>query len=250
MIQSVKRSFDILEYIVQNGNIVRLNDIADALELQNTTVHNFLNTLKDLDYVEQDDESPRYRVTEKMRYLQSTENNIAILKRHLRPLLKEISSLTGETAYLSVQLGSYFRHELKCEPKRAVKISLQLGKEFDMLKTAVGKIFMAHSSHLKNTLCRNLDNKSTARIHNALDDVLATGRSFDLEEYEKDLNCVALPIFYNNRLVATVGISGPAYRFKLQEMNEAFSIATRLINEKFNNNEQLQIATVFVAEAP
>ena len=47
MIQSVKRAFDILEYITQNGNLVRLNDIASALELQNTTVHNFLNTLKE-----------------------------------------------------------------------------------------------------------------------------------------------------------------------------------------------------------
>ncbi|MFC6095526.1 IclR family transcriptional regulator [Flavobacterium qiangtangense] len=250
MIQSVKRTFDILEYIVQNGNRVRLNDIADALELQNTTVHNFLNTLKEIGYVEQDDESPRYRVTEKMRYLYSTESNIVILKRHLRPLLKEISSLTGETTYLSVQMGSYFRHELKCEPKRAVKISLQLGKEFDMLKTAVGKIFMAHSSHLKNTLCRNQGIESAARIHESLEGVLANGRSFDLEEFEKDLNCVALPIFYNNRLVAALGISGPAYRFKMQEMDEAFLIATRVINEKFNNDEQLEIATIFIPKAP
>lgn len=65
MIQSVKRTFDILEYIATNGNTVRLNDIAQALGLQKTTVHNFLAGLKELGYVEQDELTPRYRITSK-----------------------------------------------------------------------------------------------------------------------------------------------------------------------------------------
>ena len=63
MIQSVKRVFEILEYISQNGNLVRLSDIANALQIQKTTAHNFLNSLKELGYVEQDELSPRYRLT-------------------------------------------------------------------------------------------------------------------------------------------------------------------------------------------
>ncbi|RZK13157.1 MAG: MarR family transcriptional regulator, partial [Flavobacterium sp.] len=55
MIQSLKRTFDILEYIATNGNLVRVNDISQALGLQKTTVHNFLTSLKELGYVEQDE---------------------------------------------------------------------------------------------------------------------------------------------------------------------------------------------------
>jgi len=38
MIQSLKRTFDILEYIAANGNLVRVIDIAQALKVRNNNL--------------------------------------------------------------------------------------------------------------------------------------------------------------------------------------------------------------------
>lgn len=224
MIQSVKRTFDILEYISQNGNLVRLNDIANALQLQKTTVHNFLNTLKELGYVEQDELSPRYRLTSKLQDLYVPVSTIPILKNKLRPALEQITKQTGETSYLSVQMGTFFRHELISEPRRSVRISLELNKDFGMLKTAIGKVFMANSVHLQNALLENLSETEKLKLVSELQQILNLNYALDFEEFEPDLNCVAIPVKEQQRVVAVLGVSGPAFRFGREEMLNAVKI--------------------------
>lgn len=152
MIQSVKRTFDILEYIATNGNTVRLNDIAQALGLQKTTVHNFLAGLKELGYIEQDELTPRYRITSKIRHLDFSDIPYQKLRADLRPVMEKLTAESGETSFMAIQMGSYFRYEWKCEPNRSLRISLELGKEFEMKHTAIGKVFMAYSPHLSNSI--------------------------------------------------------------------------------------------------
>lgn len=224
MIQSVKRVFEILEYISQNGNLVRLNDIAHALQLQKTTVHNFLNTLKELGYVEQDELSPRYRLTSKLQDLYVPVSTIPILKNKLRPALEQITKQTGETSYLSVQMGTFFRHELISEPKRSVRISLELNKDFGMLKTAIGKVFMANSTHLQNVLLENLPEAEKIKLVSELKQISKMNYALDFEEFEPDLNCVAIPMKEQQRVVAVLGVSGPAFRFGKEEMLNAVKI--------------------------
>lgn len=62
MIESVKRTVEIMQYIAQNGNQVRLKDVAEHLQIGKTTAHHFLKSLLELGYLEQDELSPRYRL--------------------------------------------------------------------------------------------------------------------------------------------------------------------------------------------
>lgn len=213
-----------MEYIAQNGNRVRLADIAEATQLEKTTVHNFLKTLTALGYVEQEELSPRYQLTSRIHRLCPPEIPVVELKQRFRPILQELTELTGETSYLSVQMGTYFRHELKCEPDRAVRISLELGKEFAMINTAIGKIFMAHSPHLRNILMKDVEPARRARLLEELGGVLKLGYAEDLEDFQPELNCVAVPLFSKDRLVAVIGVSGPAFRFKTEEMRRAIAL--------------------------
>ncbi|MBC9795817.1 IclR family transcriptional regulator [Sinomicrobium weinanense] len=218
MIQSVKRTFDILEYIAANGNLVRLNDIAAAVNLRNTTVHNFLNTLKELGYVEQDELSPRYRITPKISHLYLPEKSLYQLKKELKPVLEKLSNETGETTYLAIQLGSYYRHELKCEPSRCVRISLELGREEKMKHTAIGKVFMAYSPHLSAVMWQEMDRQEIKKLQKELNTILSNGYALDLEEFEEDLNCVAVPYLSKGRILAVICVAGPAFRFSKEKM--------------------------------
>ncbi len=216
MIQSVKRTFDILEYIAANGNTVRLNDIAQALVLQKTTVHNFLAGLKELGYVEQDELTPRYRITSKIRHLDFSDIPYQKLRADLRPVMEKLTAESGETSFMAIQMGSYFRYEWKCEPNRSLRISLELGKEFEMKHTAIGKVFMAYSPHLSNSIYKG-ENEIKLQ-EKEMQGVLERGYAMDLEEYEKELNCIAVPYFYKDRIISVIGLSGPAHRFGRKKM--------------------------------
>ncbi|RAJ02426.1 IclR family transcriptional regulator [Chitinophaga skermanii] len=222
MIQSVQRAFEIVEYIAQNGNMVRLSDIADAMGLQRTTVHNILDTLKDLGYVEQDEMTPRYKVTNKLQCLYSPAISLPILKKELKPVLENITQTTKETSHLAVQMGAYFRYELKCEPERAVRISLDLAKEYEMTNTAIGKVFLAYSDHLQSQTLKNLSPAKANALRKEIAEIRKQGYALDIEQFEPDLHCIAVPFFYQKRVVAVIGVSGPAYRFQDKAMKKAY----------------------------
>jgi IclR family KDG regulon transcriptional repressor len=229
MIQSLKRTFDILEYIATNGNLVRVNDISQALGLQKTTVHNFLTSLKELGYVEQDELTPRYRITSKVQQLDFSDIPYYELRNNLKPIVERLTAESNETSFMAIQMGSYFRYEWKCEPNRSLRISLELGKEFEMRHTAIGKVFMAYSPHLSNIIHKGLSENEIIAQDSKMKEILDRGYALDLEEYEKELNCIALPYFYKNRIISVIGLSGPAHRFGEKEMEKMAALFKTLL---------------------
>lgn len=224
MIESVKRTVQIMQYIAQNGNQVRLKDVAEHLQIEKTTAHHFLKSLLELGYLEKDKLSPRYCLSDKVHLLIPPQVSPHILKQRFRPILQKIMELTGETTYLTIQMGTHIRHELKCEPDRNVRISLELGKEFTVLNSAIGNVFMAYSEHLKEHILRSLSADEAEQLNERLNTVISQGYASDFERLEKELNCVALPVFDQKRLVAAIGVSGPAYRFQTSEMMKAVNV--------------------------
>lgn len=238
MIQSVKRTFQILEYIASNGNFIRVNDVAKALELEKTTVYGFIKSLKELGYLEQDELSPRYRITSKVECLYAPPFSLLELKQDLRPLLEKITAATNESSYLAIQMGSYYRHELKCEPNRMVKISLNVGKDYEMTTTAIGKAFLAYSEHLQRGLFDFSENRSA--LETEVSTIRETGYALDIQAYDPDLNCVAMPIFFNNKITAVLCVSGPSYRFKQQQFTETLAMMNLLLTEQGKYSTQIK----------
>jgi IclR family KDG regulon transcriptional repressor len=241
MNQSVKKTFEILEYIASNGNFVRLNDVAQALDLKKNTAHGFLDSLKQIGYLEQDDLSPRYRITSKLECLFVPSFSLNELKTELRPILEKITNLTHESSYLAIQMGSYYRHELKCEPNRAVKITLNMGKDYEMATTAIGKSFLAYSEHLHSNLRKQYSEQDFQLIESEIKSINKAGYALDIQAYDPDLNCVAMPIFYKNKPIAVLCVSGPSFRFKEKQFTDCLKTMDILLKEhgKYDNKLNL-----------
>lgn len=232
MIQSVKKTFQILEYIAANGNFVRVNDVAKSLGLEKTTAYGFINSLKQLGYLEQDEISPRYRITSKLECLYSPSFSVFELKTELRPLLEKLTSITGESSYLAIQMGTYYRHELKCEPNRAIRISLNLGKDYEMITTAIGKAFLAYSEHLQKGLLNSENSANNDRLVQEIQEIKDCGYALDIQAYDPDINCVAAPIFFKGKAIAVLCLSGPSFRFKEPEFKKALTAIQNVLTEQ------------------
>jgi IclR family KDG regulon transcriptional repressor len=185
--------------------------------------------LKELGYVEQDELTPRYRITAKVHQLDFSDIPYYELRNNLKPIVERLTAESNETSFMAIQMGSYFRYEWKCEPNRSLRISLELGKEFEMKHTAIGKVFMAYSPHLSNIIHKGLTENEIIAQNSKMKEILDRGYALDLEEYEKELNCVALPYFYKNRIISVIGLSGPANRFGEKEMKKMATLFKTLL---------------------
>ena len=56
----------------------------------------------------------------------------------------------------------------------------------------------------------------------------------DVQAYDPDLNCVAMPIFYKNKPIAVLCVSGPSFRFQEPQFLESLRIMESLIKEHGN----------------
>ncbi|GEJ43608.1 IclR family transcriptional regulator [Chryseobacterium sp. ON_d1] len=222
MIESVRKALLILEYVAQNGNNVRLQDVANSLDMKKNTVHSFFKTFTELGYMEKNDGTPRYRINSNIKNLIPPSADVFKLKQYFRPILKKITEKTGETSYLTVQKGSSICHELICEPDRNVKISLEPGKDTHLKNSALGNIFITYSMHLKKMVSGENCSKEDLRLLNEkIAFIQQNGFAIETEQFKKGQNCIAVPIFEGMRLVAAIGISGSSDTFNQHEMFKA-----------------------------
>ncbi|KPH14759.1 IclR family transcriptional regulator C-terminal domain-containing protein [Chryseobacterium sp. ERMR1:04] len=136
-------------------------------------------------------------------------------------------------------MGYYYRHELKCEPNRAVKITLNMGRDYEMKTTAIGKSFLAYSEHLQHNLSNSKDEQCA--LISELINIKQIGYSLDIQAYDPDLNCVAMPIFFKNKVIGVLCVSGPSYRFKQEQFIETLKIMNRLLGEQGKYTTQVKL---------
>jgi DNA-binding IclR family transcriptional regulator len=101
----LNRCLDLLELLSVDSQWRRLSDIAAALELPKGPVHRLLSELSALGWVEQDQETERYRLTLKLallgqQYLRSTS-----LPGVAQPILDEVARRCRELVRLTVVQG-------------------------------------------------------------------------------------------------------------------------------------------------
>lgn len=78
-----------------------------------------------------------------------------------------------------------------------------------MTATAIGKCFLAYSEHLQRSIRKRYTSEDFAVIEREMMTINQRGYALDVEDYEPDLNCVAIPIFLKRRPVAVLCVSGP-----------------------------------------
>lgn len=205
-IQSVERTFVILETLSMHHAPLSLQDISKQVELSKTTVHGLLSTLRSLGYVTKSKHgySLGLRLSELSKPL---EQNDETIRTHFCSLLQRMSSLTDNTAYLAVKSGAQeYLYIDAIEQNNPLTIRSPRGRREGLTSSAIGKVFLAFD----NDLLRELRTKD--QIDESLEQELLKvkhqGFALDLEQAEPNLNCLAIPLYIDGSLAAVAGISG------------------------------------------
>ena len=230
LIKSLDRALDILELIVGNEKGMGVTEISRELDIHKSTVYRLLDTLKFRGYLEKNEDSHKYIAGIKLFELSSRVLNDIDSRTRVRPYLEELMQKTEETVHLGILDAGEIIYLDKVESKATIRMYSQVGKRAPVHSTSLGKTIMAQFSEPK---VREIltEQGMEAKTKNTITDineflshlekVKKQGYAVDDEEQEKDIRCLAGPIFnHRGDVVASFSISAPSSRMTKERIEE------------------------------
>jgi IclR family transcriptional regulator, KDG regulon repressor len=222
MVKSVSRALDIIDIVSSNKGGLGVTEIANQIDINKSSVYRILTTLVQYGYIEQDQETSRYKLGYKFLEMSSKLLESIDLREEAKPYLRELESKTNEVIHLVVYDQGEVIYIEKLEGTETLRMHSKVGKRAPMHCTAVGKAILAHlPSHVvleileRKGMPKHTDHTITDKdeLLKELIQVKQQGFALDLEENEYGIRCMAVPIFNHvGNVIAAVSISGPTIR--------------------------------------
>jgi IclR family transcriptional regulator, acetate operon repressor len=230
-VQSVDRALDIMETLVTSKNGLALMELAARVSLNTSTCHHLLQTLLLRGYVEQEPDTKRYALGNRILHLQYGRTQQIDLVAQAQPIVGRLNEATGEATHLAVLVGLDLVTLLKMESLLPVRVDdAPLGKTHAAHATATGKALLAFAPEnqlrelLKNGELRRFTDRTIVKpelLMSDLENVRRQGFSVDDGEFQLGVYCVGAPVRdHAGKVVASVSSSMPALRVTKSRIDE------------------------------
>ena len=227
-ITSLERGIKILE-LLADQKALTVSEVGARLSMQRSAAHRFLATLKDLGYVEKNEDN-RYQLTFRILEIGEKVTRRFEIKQTAHKHMLELSKLFKETVNLGCLDGREVLHLDKIDSSEILRIDAPLWSKTPAYCTALGKAILAHlpkeelSDYLSHTrLIPRGPNTITSKkkLREELKNTFELGFAVDDEELAHGLRCVAAPVFnHTGRVQYAMSISCPTMRLPLEGIKE------------------------------
>lgn len=230
MVKSVGRALDIITLVSAKKGGLGVTEIAKQIDINKSSVYRILSTLVQYGYIEQDEETGRYKLGYKFLDISSKLLESIDLRTEARPFLLDLERDTNEVIHLVVWDQGEVVYIEKLEGNETLRMHSKVGKRAPMHCTSVGKAILAH---LPINVVLDIIERKGLPIHTdktitnkeeflqELIKVKQKGYALDLEENEYGITCMAVPIFdHLGKVLASVSISGPTMRMTNERLEQ------------------------------
>lgn len=220
-VRSLTRALSILQNLAARPEGMSLTDLSEATELPPSTTHRLLTTLEAQRFVRPDPNGGLWRVGVAAFYVGSAFARSRDTLALVRPYLKRLMEVSGETANLFVESDVEAVCIGQVESRHAMRAITGVGGRVPLYGSAAGRVLLAHGSarRLEKVLqvlrakAGRADVWTADALRHALEKVRQTGYEVDDEQHAVGLRCTAAPIFNEfNEVVAAISVSGPTAR--------------------------------------
>ncbi len=215
-VESVDRALLVLQAVSAAGATgTGVSDLATALGLHKTTVHRALAALAYRGFVVQDAGSGRYRLgpsTTELAGARSDHDRLPVL---LHPALVELCRETEELVHLGLLTGTSVVYIDKVEPERPIRVWSAIGRRSPAATTGLGRALLAHRGTGRAAVAAYLpagEEEAADELWRVLEQTRERGYARDVEENERGVSCVAVPLLRDGVAAAAVSITAPAER--------------------------------------
>ena len=229
IVQSVDRAMRILKCFSEETPELKLSEISDHLDLNKSTVHGIVSTLKAHGLLEQNEENQKYKLGLKLMELGDVVAHSIDILKIAPPLLTELGKILNETIHIGILDGMEVSYIYKQESSQSMRIHTTIGARNPAHCTGLGKVLLAYvdpeilDEIMPEILERRTPNTIVDRekLYMELDAIRKKGYALDHEEIAEGLTCVATPLFDQNGSVKyAMSTSGPTFRMTEEKIDE------------------------------
>lgn len=220
MVQSVSRALEILELLKKKPRGLGVTEIAHQLEVAKSTAHRLLMSLEEFGYVQKSIKDSIYCLG--LKFIEM--NGIVVENLNVvniaRPLLEQLGKDTGEIVHLVMLDGNEIVYIDKVDNDSSFRIYSQIGRRAPLYCTGVGKCILANLTEkeidklLSNTTLTKLTQHTLTEVKDLKKEfqtIRKNSFSYDNEEHELGIRCIAAPIFdHTGKVQYAISITGPA----------------------------------------
>jgi DNA-binding IclR family transcriptional regulator len=205
-VRSVERALLILEALAEQRAPASVSDVANRLKLHPATAHRLLTTLVGLGWLEQDEDTARYRLGPRPLAVGAVGLATSPLVQQAGAYLRRLAEASGFNSYLSVLSGRKVIHLARSLGRLefGVPAEFEAGSRWHPTHSmAAGKVLLAHlppekrheilpseelSSLTPNTITRR------SELEKELEQVRRQGYALDNGEWSEFIRGVAVPV--------------------------------------------------------
>lgn len=223
IVKSVIKAFDVLE-VLDKKQELGISELSEYLDLDKSTIHRLVTTLKEKGYVVQNPSNLKYSNGIKLFEMGNNVVERLGLRRQAQPFMEKLARMTGETVNLAIMDGKHIIYIDKIETPATIKVDLNIGKKLPIYCTGLGKAMLAfkEEEELEQLLKDETFIKHTSKtvenmegLKKQLKEIKSKGYALDDEEFVEGLKCVAAPIKnYTGEVVAALSVAVPKYRYE------------------------------------
>lgn len=239
-VQAIDRAVSIMKLFNEDRRELKLSEISDALDLNKSTVHGIISTLKYHGLIDQDEETQKYRLGLFNMSLGELVQKSLDIRDVTTPVVDKISSVLDETVHIGMLEDTEVVYINKKESNQSMRIFTTIGARNPAYCTGVGKVMLAYKN--KDFLMEKLPEKfveltpktitEKSELIDELVDIRNQGYAIDEEEFSMGLTCVAAPIFdYTGNVKYAISVSGPTIRMTVEKINESIVILKKAAKE-------------------
>jgi DNA-binding IclR family transcriptional regulator len=215
---SIQKAFRVLELLAGAPSPQGVTEIAQALELEKSSISRLLKSLSELGYVVQGSRRGQYQVSARLVTLAQQFLGSDRLTREAGPVLRELAANARASAHLAVLVRGEMVIVAKESSPGLIQIATRVGGGAPLHASAMGKILLAGmapeelAGFLNRPLRRFTDKTITdpRKLRKVLDDVRRRGHSFECEEEHGGVGCIGAPVRDpQGRWIAAMSIAGP-----------------------------------------
>jgi DNA-binding IclR family transcriptional regulator len=235
---TVNRVADILEFLPTNKGGSTFSEIAKELSIPKSSLHPVLRTLCKRRLVFFREYEQRYFLGDKIFSLGTeygtNSNLLNLLDDELAVLAKNVS----ETCQFGVLAGNEVLYLLKQNPASMIYIASRPGFRLKAYGSAIGKALLSQFD--KSELMKLYPDGLEPITENTIKDVhelyaqLCSAKQeeffYEKEESSPHVQCIAVPIFYQQRVIAAISVAFPVFEAgetpeKIQIIRENLALA-------------------------
>lgn len=219
-IEVLIKAFRILECMSESTIPLPLREIARRVNMPKPTVYRILQTLVEIGYVAQEEQTGAYLRTGQLERI-SHNSHIHDLKRKALPIMKKLFEKFNETVNLGILVGPNVHYVHFINTTRPLRHMVQPGTIDPFYSTALGRALVAflpkqeQEQHVQNSSLEAITPytiKNKTKLKRQLQVIRKQGWAIDDQENELGVICLGAPILEKQYPVAAISITVPKTR--------------------------------------